>query len=54
MLPQDENGATYWPGSRQQFAPSSPVYRRLAGELVTALAGRYARHPAVVMWHVNN
>lgn len=54
MLPQDENGATYWPGSRQQFAPSSPVYRRLAGELVTAIAERYASHPAVVMWHVNN
>lgn len=54
MLPQDENGATYWPGSRQQFAPSSPVYRRLAGELVTAIAERYATHPGVVMWHVNN
>lgn len=54
LLPQDEDGATYWPGSRQQFAPSSPAYRRLAGELVTALAGRYAQHPAVVMWHVNN
>jgi beta-galactosidase len=54
ILPQDANGATYWPGSRQQFAPSSPVYRRLATELVTELAGRYAQHPAVVMWHVNN
>ncbi|MCU1407472.1 MAG: hypothetical protein JWQ43_3775 [Glaciihabitans sp.] len=54
MLPQDENGATYWPGSRQQFAPASPEYRRLAAELVTALANRYAKHPAVVMWHVNN
>lgn len=54
MLPQDEDGATYWPGSRQQFAPSSPVYRRLAGELVTEIAERYATHPGVVMWHVNN
>lgn len=54
ILPQDESGATYWPGSRQQFAPSSPVYRRLAGELVAALAERYAQHPGVVMWHVNN
>ena len=54
LLPQDEDGATYWPGSRQQFAPSSPVYRRLAAELVTAIAERYATHPAVVMWHVNN
>ncbi|MDQ4137585.1 MAG: beta-galactosidase [Actinomycetota bacterium] len=54
ILPQDENGATYWPGSRQHYAPASPVYRRLARELVTAIAERYASHPAVVMWHVNN
>jgi len=54
ILPQDERGATYWPGARQQYAPSSPVYRRLAGELVAALADHYADHPAVVMWHVNN
>lgn len=53
-LPTDENGASYWPGSRQHFAPSSPVYRRLAGELVRRIAERYARHPAVVMWHVGN
>jgi len=54
MLPQDENGAVYWPGSRQAYAPTSPVYRRLASELVTAIAERYAGHPAVVLWHVNN
>ena len=54
MLPQDADGTTFWPGSRQAFAPSSPVYRRLAAELVTALAERYAQHPAVVLWHVNN
>ena len=54
MLPRDENGAIYWPGSRQQFAPSSPDYRRLAAELVTAIVNRYAQHPAVVLWHVNN
>lgn len=53
-LPADEAGASYWPGSRQHFAPSSPTYRRLAGELVRRLAERYARHPAVVMWHVGN
>ncbi len=53
-LPADENGASYWPGSRQHFAPSSPTYRRLAGELVRRLAERYAHHPAVVMWHVGN
>ncbi|KJL44587.1 beta-galactosidase [Microbacterium trichothecenolyticum] len=53
-LPANESGASYWPGSRQHFAPSSPVYRRLAGELVRRLAERYAHHPAVVMWHVGN
>ncbi|MGD8169869.1 beta-galactosidase [Herbiconiux sp. P16] len=54
ILPQDENGATYWPGSRQHYAPSSPDYRRLAARLVTEIAKRYAAHPAVVLWHVNN
>lgn len=54
ILPADENGATYWPGSRQHFAPSSPTYRRLAGELVRRIAERYASHPAVIMWHVGN
>jgi beta-galactosidase len=54
MLPEDENGAVYWPGSRQAYAPTSPVYRRLATELVTAIAERYAGHPAVQLWHVNN
>jgi beta-galactosidase len=53
-LPTDDRGASYWPGSRQHFAPSSPVYRRLAGELVRRIAERYAAHPAVVMWHVGN
>lgn len=53
-LPADESGASYWPGSRQHFAPSSPTYRRLAGELVRRLAERYVDHPAVVMWHVGN
>ncbi|MCP2635964.1 beta-galactosidase [Microbacterium sp. HD4P20] len=53
-LPADETGASYWPGSRQHFAPSSPTYRRLAGELVRRLADRYVHHPAVVMWHVGN
>lgn len=53
-LPADETGASYWPGSRQHFAPSSPVYRRLAGELVRRIAERYVDHPAVVMWHVGN
>ena len=54
MLPRNESGASYWPGSRQHYSPSSADYRRLAGELVTRMVERYAAHPAVALWHVNN
>lgn len=54
ILPVDEHGRTLYPNSRQHYAPTSPSYRRLAAELVEAMAERYAHHPAVVMWHVNN
>ncbi|KQS72120.1 beta-galactosidase [Modestobacter sp. Leaf380] len=50
----DERGARYWHGSRQHYAPTSVRYRRLAAELVHAMAERYVDHPAVQMWHVNN
>lgn len=54
ILPRDERGRVLGPGSRQHFSASSSDYRRLAAELVAALAERYARHPAVEYWHVNN
>ncbi|WP_207455716.1 beta-galactosidase [Herbiconiux sp. SYSU D00978] len=54
MLPRDADGTLFGPGSRQHYAPTSPDYRRLASALVTAIAERYATHPAIVMWHVNN
>jgi beta-galactosidase len=50
----DERGARYWYGSRQHYAPSSPNYRRLAGNLATELGRRYVTHPAIELWHVNN
>src|SRR4051812_4144888 len=54
VLPVTAEGVRLGPGSRQQYCPSSPVYRRLAGRLVTALAERYRDHPALRLWHVNN
>jgi beta-galactosidase len=54
VLPVTENGTRLYPGSRQQYCPSSPVYRRLAARLTTALVERYADHPALEFWHVNN
>jgi beta-galactosidase len=53
-LPVDENGQTVWYGSRQQFCPSSPVYRDYAARLTEDLAERYGAHPALRLWHVNN
>ncbi|MFY1620254.1 beta-galactosidase [Micromonospora sp. WMMD736] len=53
-LPRRADGAILWPGGRQAYCPSSPVFRERALELVRAVAGRYAEHPAVVMWHVSN
>ncbi|MFC7528352.1 beta-galactosidase [Actinoplanes sp. GCM10030250] len=54
ILPVNREGATVWPGARQHWRPTSPVFREHALALVRALATRYAGHPALVAWHVNN
>lgn len=54
ILPVTAEGVTLHPGSRQQFSPSSAAYRDAAAILVQALAERYASHPALAVWHVNN
>ncbi|MFF3171754.1 beta-galactosidase [Streptomyces sp. NPDC057900] len=53
-LPRAEDGSVIWYGSRQQFCASSPVYRRYAAALTEDLAARYADHPALTVWHINN
>jgi len=53
-LPVTETGVRLSVGSRQQYCPSSPVYRQAAAELVRRLVDRYADHPALELWHVNN
>ena len=50
----DEHGVVRAHGARQAYCPSSPAFRDASARLVTALAERYAEHPAVVMWHVSN
>jgi beta-galactosidase len=54
MLPVTYEGLRMSQGSRQHYCPNSPDYRRKAAALVQRLAERYARHPALKMWHVNN
>ena len=53
-LPVTEDGTQLWWGSRQAYCPSSTAYREAASRLAGAVAERYARHPAVRMWHINN
>ncbi|MFG3119989.1 beta-galactosidase [Streptomyces sp. NPDC048197] len=54
ILPEGPDGQRRWPGGRQHYCPSSPVYRTHAVRLVEQLATRYAGHPALAMWHVGN
>ncbi|MFI7602349.1 beta-galactosidase [Actinoplanes sp. NPDC049681] len=54
VLPVAADGTTRHPGGRQAWCPSSPVFRRYALALVEQVAKRYARHPAVALWHVSN
>ena len=53
-LPVTEHGVRLAVGSRQQYCPSSPVYREHARRLVERMVERYAGHPALELWHVNN
>ncbi len=53
-LPVRADGTTLWPGGRQHYCPSSPIFRRRAGILTEQIAARYADHPALRMWHVGN
>ncbi|WP_093802716.1 beta-galactosidase [Streptomyces sp. Wb2n-11] len=54
ILPVTASGETVWPGARQHWRPTSPVFRRHALRLVRRMAERYAGHPALVAWHVSN
>ncbi|MFF9818312.1 beta-galactosidase [Streptomyces sp. NPDC014006] len=53
-LPRDADGRVEWWGGRQHFSHSSPTYRRYAAAITEDLAARYATHPALTMWHINN
>ncbi|MCW2797847.1 MAG: beta-galactosidase, partial [Nocardioides sp.] len=54
MLPRTAEGVTLWPGGRQGYCPSSPVFREHAVALCRAMAERYGEHPALRLWHVSN
>ena len=54
VLLRDERGDTVWPGARQHWRPTSPVFRSYALELCRAMAEHYRDNPYLVAWHVGN
>lgn len=54
VLPETADGTKLWPGGRQHYCPSSPVYRSAARSLVRALVQELGDHPAITLWHINN
>jgi beta-galactosidase len=54
VLPQTVDGTTLWPGARQHWRATSPIFREYALRLTRAIAERYADHPALVAWHISN
>ena len=54
VLPVDDKGHVLHFGARQSWCSVSTVYRERSLHLVEAVAGRYAKHPGLAMWHVSN
>ncbi|AKV56167.1 beta-galactosidase [Bifidobacterium actinocoloniiforme DSM 22766] len=54
VLWRDERGDVVWPGARQHWRATSPVYRDYALKLCRAIAEHYKGNPVIVGWHVGN
>lgn len=54
ILPVDHEGRTLWPGGRQAYSVTHPVWREYALRMATRMAQRYGDHPALAMWHIDN
>ena len=54
ILPVDIAGRRRTHGMRVFFCVNSPKYRERAAAIAEEMAKRYARHPALAVWHVSN
>jgi len=54
ILPITDEGTRLWHGGRRHYCPHSSAYLERADLIATKLAERYAHHPALAMWHVDN
>lgn len=48
------DGRRWSHGGRRHTCPTSATYRRLSSRIVTAMAERYGRHPAIFAWQIDN
>lgn len=49
-----QTGIRFSHGGRQHYSPASKSYRDYSLKFLEKLLRRYAGHPNIVMWHVNN
>jgi beta-galactosidase len=53
-LTVNRTGTRLTHGSRDTYCASAPAYRAACVRIAGELAGRYAGHPALALWHVHN
>jgi beta-galactosidase len=54
ILPELADGTVLHQGGRQAYSVSSFVFRDYALRMTRVMAERYASHPALALWHVDN
>ncbi|WEV47319.1 beta-galactosidase [Bifidobacterium sp. ESL0690] len=54
VLWRNDRGDICWPGARQHWRPTSPVFREYALRLCRKMAEHFKDNPYVVSWHVGN
>ncbi len=54
ILPVDDQGRRRNVGGRRHYCPNNPTYRTLSRRIAHAMGVRYANHPAVVGWQIDN
>ncbi|MCX6127657.1 MAG: beta-galactosidase [Proteobacteria bacterium] len=54
ILPVGPDGQTRGFGSRRHYCFSSAIYRDFCTQIVTAMAQKFGKHPALVAWQIDN
>jgi beta-galactosidase len=53
-LPVDEEGRQRNFGARRHYCANTPIYRKYTERIVLEMASRYADHPAIIGWQIDN